>query len=172
MTQLPEVWLRGPVAGVSASLMPAVHALLQIREELERSVPVLTGEQFWRAPGSAGSVGFHLKHLTGSLDRLLTYARGESLDSRQMTWLKNEAAEGGDPAAVLATTLRGLDEAVQQISATDPEVLFEERRVGRAGLPSNVWGLIFHAAEHSQRHAGQIATTIKVVTAAPSSASS
>jgi hypothetical protein len=30
-------------------------------------------------------------------------------------------------------------------------------------LPSNVLGLLFHAAEHTQRHVGQAITTAKVV---------
>jgi hypothetical protein len=35
--------------------------------------------------------------------------------------------------------------------------------VGRAALPTNVLGLIFHAAEHMQRHAGQLVTTAKIL---------
>jgi hypothetical protein len=35
--------------------------------------------------------------------------------------------------------------------------------VGRMKLPSNVLGLLFHAAEHTQRHVGQVVTTAKVV---------
>jgi uncharacterized damage-inducible protein DinB len=30
-------------------------------------------------------------------------------------------------------------------------------------LPSTVRGLMFHAAEHSQRHAGQIVTTARII---------
>jgi hypothetical protein len=35
--------------------------------------------------------------------------------------------------------------------------------VGRARLPSTVFGLLFHVAEHTQRHAGQAITTAKIV---------
>ena len=35
MSPQPEVWLRGPVEGYEPLLMPAVHALLQAREDLE-----------------------------------------------------------------------------------------------------------------------------------------
>jgi uncharacterized damage-inducible protein DinB len=35
--------------------------------------------------------------------------------------------------------------------------------VGRAKLPSTVLGLLFHAAEHTQRHVGQLLVTAKVV---------
>jgi hypothetical protein len=37
----------------------------------------------------------------------------------------------------------------------------DERLVGRLKLPSTVVGLLFHAAEHTQRHVGQAATTRK-----------
>ena len=37
------------------------------------------------------------------------------------------------------------------------------REVGRARLPSTVLGLLFHGAEHTQRHVGQIITTAKIV---------
>ena len=32
--KLPEVWLRGPLPGVSALLMPAAHCLMQCRDEI------------------------------------------------------------------------------------------------------------------------------------------
>jgi uncharacterized damage-inducible protein DinB len=35
--------------------------------------------------------------------------------------------------------------------------------VGRARLPTNVLGLLFHTAEHAARHAGQVVTTMKLV---------
>jgi uncharacterized damage-inducible protein DinB len=37
--------------------------------------------------------------------------------------------------------------------------------VGRARIPTTVWGLLFHVAEHAQRHAGQLATTARVARA-------
>ena len=58
-----------------------------------------------------------------------------------------------------------VDRALGQLRATDPATLLEPREVGRARLPSTVLGLLFHAAEHTQRHAGQLATTAKVVRA-------
>ena len=43
--------------------------------------------------------------------------------------------------------------------------LLEARGVGRLQLPSTVLGLLFHAAEHTQRHVGQIVTTARMVQA-------
>jgi uncharacterized damage-inducible protein DinB len=164
----PEVWLRGPVRGVPPELMPVVHSLLQIREELEALALSLSAEQLWARPGGAASVGFHLMHLTGSLDRLLTYARGEELTDRQRAALVAEdgpAPAAESPAALFRLTQAAIDEAIAQVCATSVESLGEHRRVGRAALPSTVRGLLFHAAEHAQRHAGQIVTTAKVVAA-------
>jgi uncharacterized damage-inducible protein DinB len=144
--------------------MPVVHSLLQIREELEAVVASLSLEQVWARAGGAASIGFHLKHLAGSLDRLLTYARGEVLTDAQLAFLGAEERLGSEsPAQLLRMVLDQLDVALEQARATPVATLGESRRVGRAGLPSTVLGLLFHAAEHAQRHAGQIATTSKIV---------
>ena len=58
-----------------------------------------------------------------------------------------------------------VDRALEQLRATDDTTLLEPRVVGRGRLPSTVIGLLFHAAEHTQRHAGQLVTTAKVVRA-------
>ena len=166
----PEPWLRGPVAGVPAEWQPAVHALLQAREDLERVVEPLGERELWETPGGAASVGFHVVHLAGSLDRLLTYARGEALDERQLAALAAERALPGqgpsDAAGVLALARNVLDQSVRQIAATPVATAQDARRVGRAGLPSTVWGLVFHAAEHTQRHVGQAITTARIVASA------
>ena len=60
------------------------------------------------------------------------------------------------------------DRALAQVRATDPSTLLDAREVGRARLPSTVVGLLFHAAEHTQRHVGQLVTTAKVVRGAVS----
>jgi hypothetical protein len=164
MSFQPEFWLRGPIEGVEPVLMPAAHAFLQTLEDAERWTEELTDDQVWLAPDGAAPVGFHLMHLAGSTDRLLTYARGATLDAAQKTAL---AAEKEPPrigrTALLADLRKTIDAALAQIKSTPPASVFDARAVGRAALPTTVIGLIFHAAEHSQRHAGQIVTTAKVV---------
>jgi uncharacterized damage-inducible protein DinB len=162
----PEVWLRGPVAGYAAELQPVVHSLLQAVEDVEDATSGLTPEQIWTRPGGAASIGFHVKHLAGALDRLFTYARAETLGSDQKAALAAEGDAGTPPAAApaLLEHLRaGVDRALAQLRATSPSDLASTRGVGRAGLPTTVMGLLFHAAEHSTRHAGQIITTAKIV---------
>jgi hypothetical protein len=166
--QKPEVWLRGPIGGVEPMLMPAVHALLQVREDIDRLVARVPEAHVWMRPGGAASIGFHIRHTAGALDRLLTYARGEALSPAQLTVLKTEEAPGDPPAAmrvVAAEAQAIIDRAVEQIRATPATGLSDERRVGRAALPSTVIGLIFHAAEHSTRHLGQAITTARILSA-------
>jgi hypothetical protein len=161
-----EVWQRGPVAGYDPYLMPVVHALLQAREDLERLAADVPAADVWQRPGGAASIGFHVRHAAGALDRLLTYARGETLSDAQRAFAREEGASG-DPPATLAEVVAGIaplvDRALDQLRATARERLLDERKVGRAGLPSNVLGLLFHAAEHTTRHVGQAITTAKIL---------
>jgi hypothetical protein len=162
----PEVWLRGPVPEIAAVLQPVAHALLQCQEEITAQLDQLTEAQLRERPGRAASAGYHIRHAAGSLDRLYTYARGEQLSADQMRALAAEA--DGDHAEYDPGKLRDLfnssvDRALAQLRTTSEGSLFESRGVGRAQLPSTVLGLLFHGAEHTQRHAGQLATTVKLV---------
>jgi uncharacterized damage-inducible protein DinB len=166
--KLPEVWLRGPLPGISPLLMPAAHCLLQCRDEIAAAASGLTIDQLWARPAGVASAGFHLRHIVGSLDRLLTYAHGAQLDRTQLTVLRAEAEPGippDDAASLVAGAQRAIDAALDTLRATHDAVLMEARSVGRAGLPSTVLGLLFHAAEHTHRHTGQLVTTAKIVAA-------
>ncbi len=164
-TQL-EPWLRGPVPGVPALLQPAAHAFVMAQEDVERAVQGLHPDELWAEPGGAASVGFHIAHLSGATDRLLTYAQGERLNDAQKAKLRAERPAPdarptleqllADWRATVAVTLR-------QLSEMPEDSLLTPRFVGRAQLPSTVLGLVFHAAEHASRHTGQIVTTCKIL---------
>jgi uncharacterized damage-inducible protein DinB len=161
-----EAWLRGPVEGVPPALVPVAHALLQVREDIERAAAGLSFEELWAKPGGAASVGFHLRHLAGSTDRLMTYARAEPLSATQRAALVAEQTAGGradDAASLIARALTVIDAALAQLRSTDPGTLEAAREIGRARLPSTVLGVLFHAGEHAARHAGQAITTAKIV---------
>lgn len=155
--------MRGPVDGVSAPLQPVVHSLLQVKEEIEGLAGAVPSEHVWQRPGGAASIGFHIRHIAGALDRLYSYARGEGLTPEQLTTLKAEGVEGESLTTLAAATLAGIDRAIAQVRATADAVLHEPRKVGRSGLPSTTIGLLFHGAEHSLRHAGQAITTAKIL---------
>ena len=162
---LPEVWLRGPIPGVPDLLQPVAHALLQAREEVDVLLEGFPEELLWTRPAGVASVGFHLQHLTGVLDRLFTYARGEALTWAQLSALAAEEeppASSGHPQDLVRSFHEQVEHALGQLRATNVETLTRPRGVGRAGLPSTALGLLVHAAEHTQRHVGQLLVTVRV----------
>ncbi|GAA4086451.1 DinB family protein [Mucilaginibacter panaciglaebae] len=160
--QKPEVWLRGALEGIPPLLQPVAHALLQAREEVNALMADFPEILLWVMPVGMASPGFHLQHLAGVLDRLFTYARGETLTEHQLNKL---ALEGKMPEigysvnTLLEIFNRQVDDAVKQLSGTDELTLTDKRGVGRAQLPSTVIGLYTHAAEHIMRHLGQLLVT-------------
>jgi uncharacterized damage-inducible protein DinB len=160
-----EVWLRGPLRGVDPLLMPVAHTLVQVAEDAPRIVAGLSQEELRRRPGGVASVAFHLRHISGSIDRLRSYARGEPLSEAQRTAAKKEADVDPPPdgAALVALVRRAVDGALEQVRSTSRQSLTEPRKVGRDGLPSTVVGLLVHCAEHALRHSGQALTTAAIL---------
>ena len=161
MSTAPEFWLRGPVPGIDPLLMPAAHALLQARADIESATADVTDAEVWRRIGAAAPAGFHLRHIAGSLDRLFTYARGEALEASQRDALAREQRFEGPAAELVDAACAAIDRAMAQLGATPPSALHERREVGRGRLPATVLGLLFHGAEHTTRHVGQLITTLR-----------
>jgi len=165
-SSLPEVWLRGPVPGISPYLQPVAHALLQACDEVKALMENFPDELLWTKPAGLASPGFHLQHLKGVLDRLFTYAQGQQLSDEQLAALKQEGvpAEGTTTKELLDGFLRQVEQSVAMLKKWPDQSLTEARGVGRAQLPSTVLGLLFHSAEHTMRHTGQLLVTVKVLT--------
>src|SRR5687768_8414483 len=121
LATFPEFWLRGPLEEVPPLLQPIAHSLLQTREDAARAGERLTVEQLWEKPGGSASAGFHLKHIAGVIDRLLTYARGDALDEGQLATLRAESDPGDPPeeAEALVERLRAaIDRAIEELRET------------------------------------------------------
>ena len=169
----PEPWLRGPLPGIPSLLQPAAHAFVMAREDVTAAVNGLAEDQLWLTPGGITPLGFHIAHLAGSTDRLLTYARNEPLSDAQKEALalERKVTEVRPPLERLLATWHGtVDAALRQLASASEQHLLEPRFVGRARLPSTVLGLLFHAAEHASRHTGQVVTTAKLIRGSWSSA--
>lgn len=159
-------WLLGPVEGVPPLLQPVAHALLEAREDVQLLVPSLPAGVLWTKPSGAASVGFHVVHAAGSIDRLFTYARGEMLNDTQLATVAREKtldASFGDGSVVVERFVAAVDAAVAQLRETPESVLTEPREVGRGKLPSTVIGLLVHAGDHTYRHVGQAITTARLL---------
>lgn len=161
---MSEVWLSGPIEDIDPLLMPAAHAFLQVRAEVPVLLDGLSTAQIWARPGASASMGFHAIHLGGATDRLMTYARGEQLSDAQLVAAREEKGVGDlDAAQIMARVNAAIDAALGQIRGTPATALTDSRLVGRQRLASTVLGIIFHAAEHATRHAGQMATLKRIV---------
>jgi len=164
-TQTLEVWMRGPIAGLIPLLQPVAHAILQARDEVNLIMIDFPDELIWERPNDVASIAFHLQHLSGVLDRLFTYANNKILNEDQLELLALES----DSTQFL--TIKGLltrfnnqvNKALTQLKNIEEKTLLEPRGVGRKQIPTNQLGLLFHAAEHTQRHVGQLLVTIKML---------
>lgn len=154
--------MRGPIEGVPTPLQPILYSFQQAREDVERYTTGLTTEQVWARPFGFGSVGFHIRHIGGATDRLMTYVRGEQLSDAQLAELKAEHDPGASAADLLAEMNAKFEAAEAVVRSLDPSKLDEARGVGRKMLPTTVIGLIVHIAEHNQRHVGQCISAAKL----------
>lgn len=164
MTQLqPEPWLRGTLRDLSPGQRAVIHALQLAREDIDRWCGPLTSEELSAHPHDLAAVAFHMRHIAGSLDRLLTYAEGEVLSEEQQTSLAAEMEEQTSRDRLFEEFETALAAAEVRIRAIDPSHWPELRAVGRKQLPTTVAGLLIHCADHTQRHVGQAVTTAKVL---------
>ncbi len=162
----PPVWLRGPIPGIAHQLQGVAQGLLEALEEVQHALSAFPDRALWIKPSDAASVGFHLRHLSGATDRLFTYARGEALTDRQKAALLAEQGPGADNTSVselIAEFESAITASMNQLRATPVSALDEPRFVGKKQLPSTVRGLLEHAAQHANRHSGQIVTTAKIL---------
>ena len=143
--------------------MPVFFSFAQVREDLAKHTQDITHNQLWHQVIGKHSLGFQLKHIAGSVDRLTTYLMGGQLAPSQLEFLRNEHIPNSDLVALLALVNENLRSAEQQLRQVKPEALFEPRVVGRKLLPTTVMGLIVHVCEHTQRHLGQAILIVRLL---------
>jgi uncharacterized damage-inducible protein DinB len=160
---MPEPWLRGTHCDLRAVVRGVVHALELAGEDVAAACAELSEEGLDARPGGATPVAFHLRHIPRALDRLLSYAEGRRLSEAQLAALQAESDRSGPKGAMLEEFRAGLDAALARVQALGGADLEEPRRVGREELPTTLGGLLVHCADHTQRHAGQLVTTARMV---------
>jgi uncharacterized damage-inducible protein DinB len=111
-------------------------------------------------------VAFHILHIAGSTNRLVTYLQGRELLAAQLAAMAAEASPGElSRDQLLAALDHAFGDAEAVVRATDPATLADVRTVGRKRLPTTVIGLLTHIAEHTQRHVGQAISAAKLAAA-------
>ncbi len=165
MSDKPEVWMRGPIDGVPALLQPVAHALLQAVEDAEEKLLPLSNDNLWARPNGMASIGFHLLHMRGVVDRMFTYANENALSEEQFAYLKSETEkqDNVNVAVLISAFKQQVTIAIEQLKQINEADLTATRYLGRKRIPTTLIGLLFHAAEHIQRHIGQALVTAKMV---------
>ena len=161
----PEPWLRGTLQEVPPLARGVLHAMELAQEDLHKWCGALSAEQVHAHPAGLASVAFQLRHIAGSIDRLLTYAEGGALSETQMQALQDEKIPGATTEEILAELDAAIARAGQRVCALaslDPAL---PRTVGKKQLPTTLGGLLVHVADHTQRHVGQAIVTAKLVSA-------
>jgi uncharacterized damage-inducible protein DinB len=160
-----EPWLRGTLTEVDVVRRAVLHALELAREDVERWTADLSDSELEAQPLGLPSVGRQMRHIVRSLDRLLTYAEGRQLSAEQLEALRTEVDASVSREALFAEFEAGLLSAAARVRASWQESYGGARGVGRKMLPTTLGGLLVHCADHTQRHAGQLVTTAKVIVA-------
>lgn len=161
----PEPWLRGTLTEVPAVARAVLHVLQLTNEDLHRWAGELTDGELNQRPSGLASVAFHVRHIAGSLDRLLTYAEGHQLSSEQIAFLKSELETHSKRESLFEDLASALERSAQRTRVLAHSDLTEKREVGSKKLPTTLGGLLVHIADHTQRHVGQAVTTAKIVLA-------
>jgi len=158
-----EPWLTGRWNELNPVLAAVLYSFEHARQDLERWTSGLTDEQIWHRSGEVASVGFHIRHIAGSVDRLVTYAAGKQLSADQMKDLEGEKSPEGPPRNAL---LELLDQKLRQSEAVirsfDPSELGTIIEIGRKRTPVPLGVLLVHISEHTQRHVGAAIVTTKL----------
>ncbi|MCC6585081.1 MAG: DinB family protein [Bryobacterales bacterium] len=162
---MTEPWLSGPIAELDTLLAPLFYSFEQTRQELDERTAGLTADQIWARPHGITPIGFHIRHIGGTADRLTTYMKGQTLAENQLAALKTELEPGASRDDLLNAMRQAMTECEAYVRTIDPATLRDRRGVGRKQLPTTVHGLLVHLCEHTFRHLGQAVTTIKLVKA-------
>jgi uncharacterized damage-inducible protein DinB len=163
-----EPWLRGTYDDVPAVGRAVLHALDLALDDITKWTEGLTDAEVHVQPLGLPSLGFHLKHIARSVDRILTYAEGGQLTADQLAALKSEqtANESDESLAMLLGEVKAsfsnAFDRIRTLAGADFNLF---RGVGRKQLPTSIGGALIHVADHTQRHVGQVVTTAKVLKA-------
>lgn len=160
-----EPWLSGTYAEVPAVGRAVLHALDLALDDITKWTDGLTDAEVHTKPLGLPSLGFHLRHIARSVDRILTYAEGGQLTAEQLAALKAEQAGEESLALLLGEVEASFSNAGQRIRTLAGADFNIPRGVGRKQLPTSIGGALIHVADHTQRHVGQVVTTAKVLKA-------
>jgi hypothetical protein len=158
-----EPWMRGYLKDLDPIQAAVLYSFRHAQEDIREWIRRIPEDHLWIQCGKLASAGFHVRHIAGSVDRLITYAEGRQLTDTQMEYLKNEHSPGGTLPELLELLDGNLARAESIIRSLDPGTYGEIREIGRKRIPVPLGTLLVHIAEHTQRHVGELIMTVKVI---------
>lgn len=162
-TPYVEPWLRGTHTDLPAVGRAVIHALELALDDLHKWTAGLRDAQIHAAPLGLTPIATQLRHIAGSIDRILTYAEGRRLTDEQLALQKTEEAGSQSLEELIAAVDTSIAGAFTRIRALATQDLEQPRGVGRKQLPTSLGGALVHVADHTQRHVGQVVVTAKVL---------
>lgn len=161
---MKEPWLRGVPADPDPIRSQVLHSLTQALEDIEHWIGGLTDAQVNELKGKIASVSFQVKHIVGSIDRLLTYASGNSLSREQFSFLRDESQTGETAEGLIVLAKQGIATAFEKVRTISPDSFDAPVFIGRERIPTTVGSVLIHVSEHTQRHVGELIITVKAIT--------
>src|SRR5579871_867588 len=125
-----EPWLRGTHAEVPAAGRAVLHALELAFDDITRWTEGLSDTEVHAQPLGLPAIGFHLRHIARSTDRILTYAGGGQLSPEQLATMKAEQSGKETLAELLAEVEASFANAEGRIRALASEDFNTPRGVG------------------------------------------
>lgn len=135
----PEPWLCGSLTDVPPVQRAVLHALELAKEDLERWSSDLSYEELQARPGGIAPVAFHLKHIVGSSDRLLTYAEGKNLTAEQISFMKAELDGEFSRVALFEQLARHWEVAARRGPDLEPAGVFCNFVPSSSGFSIRTW---------------------------------
>src|SRR5262245_46631732 len=126
---MTEPWMSGSYADVDALLRPVLHSIDHVKQDVAKWSEGLSTEQLQARPGDTGAAGVHIRRITGSSERLFTYARGEMLSGSQLAAMNAEEEPGASREELLSALNQTLDAIADAVRAIDPNTLQEPRTI-------------------------------------------
>src|SRR5688572_11329217 len=96
-----EPWIAGHFSRLTPIPRLLCCSLEHSLADIAKWTDPLSNEQLWTPQANVGTVGFQLRHISGSVDRLLTYARKETLSPEQLAVLHEESQPGATKSELL-----------------------------------------------------------------------
>lgn len=157
-----EPWLRGGITEVDSLRAAVLYSFQHAREDVTHWTEGIPEKDLCRNFQDVAPISFQIRHIAGSVDRLMTYAQGRQLTEEQLQTLRTEKEGTFSRAELLDLLNASLTRAESAVRSLNPAEYNDLREIGRQRVPVPLGVLLVHIAEHTQRHVGELIVTARI----------